>query len=63
LCKMLVGRSEFAGPDFSWGDRVIHHTANSSSRPAGEPTWRGAATSHHLRLVVDAMAGLELTPR
>ena len=57
LCKMLIGRPEFAGADYSWGDRVINATAKSALRPAGEPRWRAAGTSHHLQLVT-AIAGI-----
>jgi hypothetical protein len=60
LCNMLIGRLEFAGADYSWGDRVIDATGKSALRPAGEPRWRAAGTSHHLRLVTDSLRGLEV---
>jgi hypothetical protein len=55
LCEMLVGRPEFKGPSYSWGDWLIDFYAKNSS-PPGEPAWRGAGTSHHLRLAVDCLA-------
>ncbi len=53
LCRMLVDREEFAGRDFSWGDEVIEDCANGLTQPGAQDLWRGAGTSHHLRLVTD----------
>lgn len=56
LCKMLVGRPEFKEPTYSWGDQIIVTTAASNLRPKGEPLWRAAGTSHHLRLLSDSVS-------
>jgi hypothetical protein len=56
LCQMLVNRPEFCGADYSWGDQIIGATAASSTRPSGEPLWRGAGTSHHLRFMAESVA-------
>jgi hypothetical protein len=63
LCNMLIGRPEFAGANYSWGDRIIDATAKSAVRPAGEPRWRAAGTSHHLQRVTDSLSGLESRAR
>jgi hypothetical protein len=53
LCRMLVEREEFAGRDFSWGDEVIEDCAAGLREPGAQGLWRGAGTSHHLRVVSD----------
>jgi hypothetical protein len=58
LCQMLMNRPEFSGADYTWGDRIIASTAAGSIGPAGEPRWRAAGTSHHLRFVTEAVAAL-----
>lgn len=58
LCEVLVSQPEFAGRDFTWGDRQIAECAAGDCEPGWEDHWRGAATSHHLRLVVDQLAGI-----
>jgi len=59
LCQMLVSRPEFYGADYTWGDGIIARTATSSCEPsASQQQWRGAGTSHHLRIVAEAIAGL-----
>jgi hypothetical protein len=54
LCAMLIDRPEFKGASYSWGDRCIDHHAKTA-HPPGEPAWRGAGTSHHLRLATDGV--------
>ncbi|MBE9376425.1 hypothetical protein IQ251_18390 [Saccharopolyspora sp. HNM0983] len=45
----LVGRSEFAGPKFSWGDRVLDSCMSTPITPIGRSTkWIALATSHHV---------------
>jgi len=56
LCEQLVARTEFAGPDFSWGDGVIDACAAGAVEPGGQRVWRGAGTSHHLRAVSEQLA-------
>jgi hypothetical protein len=56
LCEVLVNQPEFAGRDFTWGDRQIAECAAGDCEPGWEDHWRGAGTSHHLRLVVDQLA-------
>jgi len=56
LCEVLVSQPEFAGRDFTWGDRQIAECAAGECEPGWEDHWRGAGTSHHLRLVVDQLA-------
>lgn len=58
LCEVLVGRPEFAGRDYSWGDRQIAECAAGECEPGWEDHWRGAGTSHHMSLVVNQLAGI-----
>ena len=53
LCEQLVAHNEFAGAQYSWGDEVIKDCADGSLEPGSQTMWRGAGTSHHLRLVTD----------
>lgn len=56
LCEQLVGRAEFAGRGFSWGDAVIDDCARGAVEPGGQRVWRGAGTSHHLQTVTQQLA-------
>lgn len=56
LCAALVGRSEYAGPDFSAGDRYINGCANGTDGPGNAAKWIQAGTNHHLEAVVDQIA-------
>jgi hypothetical protein len=58
LCHMLVKRPEFCGATYTWGDGAIAATAVATTRPKGEPQWRSAGTSHHLRFVTESVEGL-----
>lgn len=55
LCQQLVGRSEFAGSDFSWGDAEIAGCASGEIPPGWHSHWRGAGSSHHFRLVTEQL--------
>ena len=56
VCERLVGSGSFRGADYTWGDDVIAGTASGRLPPEGEPRWRGAGTSHHLRQVIEDLA-------
>lgn len=59
ICKKLVERDEFSGPDFSWGDRYIADRAHGiDTRPGNPRMWRKVGTSHHLAMVVSKTASL-----
>jgi Beta protein len=57
LCRMLVKRPEFAGADYSWGDEQIADCATGAIEPGSQNVWRGAGSSHHLRLVTEQVKG------
>jgi len=59
LSQILVAQPEFAGREYSWGDREIADCADGSTEPGWEDHWRGAATSHHLRFVVDQISRIK----
>lgn len=61
LCQQIVARGEFAGSDYSWGDRVIDDCARGVMAPGAQNVWRGAGTSHHLQTVT-ARLGTEPRP-
>lgn len=47
--RHLIESDNFAGPNFSWGDREIHEAATGRSRGFGDSSKPVAlATSHHL---------------
>lgn len=49
VAEELVQRPEFAGPDFSWGDRNLESCRRSNSVHIGRSSsWIALATSHHL---------------
>ena len=56
LCRALVQRSEYTGPDFSWGDGYIRRCADNRDGPGSATTWRKVGTSHHLAFVTDQIA-------
>lgn len=58
LCQQLVMRGEFCGSDYSWGDALIADCARGAISPGAQNVWRGAGTSHHLRLVTDQLRQL-----
>ena len=58
LCRVLVEQPEFAGADFTWGDRQISECAAGLGEPGSQTKWRGAGTSHHLRQVVEQISRL-----
>lgn len=52
LAEELVEREDFAGPDFSWGDRELTLCRPSGTHAAGSVSrWVSMATSHHLEHV------------
>lgn len=58
LCRVLVAQPEFLSREFTWGDQQIADCAKDTCEPGWEEHWRGAGTSHHLRFVVDQLAGI-----
>lgn len=61
LAAELVGRPEFRGEDFSWGDAYIAARARREGGPGSGMTWRKAGTSQHLTLVTMQVANLRDT--
>ncbi len=52
LAEELVKRNDFAGPDYSWGDRELTRCQLTGKQSAGSvPRWVAMATSHHLEHV------------
>ncbi len=56
ICKDLVARSEFAGPNFSQGDQEIQARATTPGSTGGPQQWRQWATNHYLELVASQLA-------
>ena len=49
LVEELVERTDFAGPDYSWGDHELTQCRLTGGQAAGSVTkWVAMATSHHL---------------
>ncbi|WP_410651049.1 beta family protein [Amycolatopsis sp. cmx-4-54] len=52
LAEELIERDDFAGPDYSWGDRELTRCRRTGGQTAGSvPRWVAMATSHHLEHV------------
>src|ERR1041385_155070 len=58
VCQDLVGRSEYSGRNFSWGDKYICDCADGMDGPGNLTTWRKVGTSHHLVYAVRQLASL-----
>jgi hypothetical protein len=58
LCQQLVQLEQFKGRGYSWGDDVIFDCAHGHIEPGAQDLWRGAGTSHHLRLVTEQLSML-----
>ena len=56
VCRHLIQRPEYAGPDFSSGDRYIERCANDRTGTGNLTTWRRVGTSHHIAFVVSQLA-------
>ncbi|HEY1936521.1 MAG TPA: beta family protein [Candidatus Angelobacter sp.] len=58
VCRELVGRAEYSGSNFSWGDKYICDCADGMDGPGNLTTWRKVGTSHHLVFAVRQLANL-----
>jgi hypothetical protein len=56
VCDDLIGRDEYNGRDFSWGDGYIDDCANRIVGTGNLTTWRKVGTSHHLTFVLRDLA-------
>jgi hypothetical protein len=56
MCRDLIGRPEYSGPSFSWGDGYIADCASRTVGTGNLTTWRKVGTSHHLRYVIDELS-------
>jgi hypothetical protein len=59
LCKKLIRRPEYKGPEFSWGDWFINECAEDREGPGNLTTWRQVGTNHHIKLVLHQIASLD----
>ena len=58
LAAQLVGRPEFHGDGFSWGDSYIAARARREPGTGNGMTWRKAGTSQHLAFATSQIASL-----
>ncbi len=58
ICADLVGRPEYRGANFSWGDAEIQQKAASVGSSGSAETWRRIGTNHHIETVLDQIANL-----
>jgi hypothetical protein len=56
LCSTLVGRPEYSGNSFSWGDQYIEDCSNRIEGPGNATTWRKVANNHHFEMVVNQLS-------
>jgi hypothetical protein len=58
ICTDLVGRPEFRGAAFSFGDQEIQGKAANGGSPGNAEIWRKIGTNHHIETVLDQIANL-----
>lgn len=58
ICQDLVGRQEYSGSSFSWGDEYVSNCSGGSEKTGNATTWRRIGSNHHMTLVVDQIASL-----
>lgn len=58
ICRALIGRPEYKGSGFCWGDNQISVCAAPGGPTGNATTWRRIGTNHHLTFVVDQIASL-----
>lgn len=56
LAQALIGRDEYRGKDYSWGDKFIWDCAHSDGGTGNATTWRKVGTNHHITLVANQLA-------
>jgi len=56
VCGDLIGRAEYSGRQFSWGDEYIDDCARRRVGTGNLTTWRKVGTSHHLAFVLRELA-------
>jgi Beta protein len=56
VCRELIHKPDYAGPEFSWGDRYIADCAAERVGTGNLTTWRKVGTSHHLATVVNEIS-------
>ena len=61
VCRQLIRRPEYSGPEFSWGDRYIQDCAHRRTGTGNLTTWRKVGTSHHLAFVTGQLATVAWT--
>ncbi len=61
VCAGIVAQAAFSGPNFSWGDGIIHAKSTCHPGPKGAGTgqqWITYALNHHLEFVIDRLSTL-----
>jgi Beta protein len=58
ICQNLVGRPEYRGANFSWGDAEIAQKAANVGSSGNAETWRRIGTNHHIETVLEQIANL-----
>ncbi|MGI0086305.1 MAG: beta family protein, partial [Nitrososphaerales archaeon] len=58
ICRDLITKAEYSGPDFSWGDAEIFEKATNGGSPGNAETWRRIGTNHHIEMVLAQIASL-----
>ncbi|AHB12885.1 beta family protein [Dehalococcoides mccartyi] len=51
ICSKIINLDEYAGPDYSWGDRIIHECATNNGSVGNPRSWVSIGLNHHLTLV------------
>jgi hypothetical protein len=58
ICSDLIGRPEYKGSSFGWGDNAIDEYALPSTGTGNATTWRKIGTNHHATMVVTQISSV-----
>lgn len=56
--QLLCAKSEFCGPDFSFGDKYIYEMGLQTEKTGRAEDWIRSGINHHMTFVVDQVANL-----
>jgi hypothetical protein len=62
LSGALVGRAEYFGEAYCWGDEFLALCARREKGPGNATTWRKVGTNHHLTVTVRQLANYHPVP-
>lgn len=58
MCRDLIGRSEYCGRNYSYGDEYIDDCANGQVSAGNSMIWKRVGTNHHITFVANQVSNL-----